>query len=78
MLSKHCYTREVGKEGRGVGVVLPIFGTTKTSAFLMNAQSRFAIVVLDGLFLCRSRKQRKRPGDSRNKTRPAKVVVEAN
>ena len=44
----------------------------------MNAQSRFAIVVLDGLFLCRSRKQRKRPGDSRNKTRPAKVVVVAN
>ena len=26
---------------------LPIFGTTKTSAFLTNAQSRFASVVLD-------------------------------
>ena len=31
------------------GKAPPIFGTTKTSVFLTNAQSRFAIVVLDGV-----------------------------
>ena len=28
---------------------LPFFGTTKTSVFLTNARSRFAVVVLDGV-----------------------------
>ena len=35
----------VAKGGRAP----PIFGTTKTSAFSTNAQSRFASVVLDGV-----------------------------
>ena len=38
-----------GGGGQGGSWAPPLFGTTKTSAFATNAQSRFASVVLDGV-----------------------------